>query len=137
MAIAAGAALVVTDRHAVRPDSARDGQRADGGVPDGQPRAGGPGPRTGPGAWRDERGHTQAPARIHPHYYGAYFRDPDSNKLCVACHEAEPLPLVKMHYLHSVPKSILLIFPIIRAYSSSKSCMTSKEYGFLTNKKEG
>jgi lactoylglutathione lyase len=25
----------------------------------------------------------------HPHYYGAYFRDPDGNKLCVACHEAE------------------------------------------------
>jgi lactoylglutathione lyase len=25
----------------------------------------------------------------HDHYYGAYFRDPDGNKLCVACHEAE------------------------------------------------
>jgi catechol 2,3-dioxygenase-like lactoylglutathione lyase family enzyme len=23
----------------------------------------------------------------HEHYYGAYFRDPDGNKLCVACHE--------------------------------------------------
>jgi len=23
----------------------------------------------------------------HPDYYGAYFRDPDGNKLCVACHE--------------------------------------------------
>jgi catechol 2,3-dioxygenase-like lactoylglutathione lyase family enzyme len=22
----------------------------------------------------------------HRHYYGAYFRDPDGNKLCVACH---------------------------------------------------
>lgn len=22
----------------------------------------------------------------HDHYYGAYFRDPDGNKLCVACH---------------------------------------------------
>jgi catechol 2,3-dioxygenase-like lactoylglutathione lyase family enzyme len=22
----------------------------------------------------------------HEHYYGAYFRDPDDNKLCVACH---------------------------------------------------
>lgn len=22
----------------------------------------------------------------HEHYYGAYFRDPDANKLCVACH---------------------------------------------------
>ena len=26
----------------------------------------------------------------HPNYYGAYFRDPDGNKLCVACHEAPP-----------------------------------------------
>jgi catechol 2,3-dioxygenase-like lactoylglutathione lyase family enzyme len=25
----------------------------------------------------------------HANYYGAYFRDPDGNKLCVACHEAE------------------------------------------------
>ena len=25
----------------------------------------------------------------HEHYYGAYFRDPDGNKLCVACHVAE------------------------------------------------
>jgi len=25
----------------------------------------------------------------HPHYYGAYFRDPDGNKLCVCRHEAE------------------------------------------------
>ncbi len=25
----------------------------------------------------------------HPNYYGAYFRDPEGNKLCVACHEAE------------------------------------------------
>ncbi|MDR7150752.1 lactoylglutathione lyase [Hydrogenophaga palleronii] len=23
----------------------------------------------------------------HAHYYGAYFRDPDGNKLAVACHE--------------------------------------------------
>jgi catechol 2,3-dioxygenase-like lactoylglutathione lyase family enzyme len=22
----------------------------------------------------------------HPHYYGAYFRDTEGNKLCVACH---------------------------------------------------
>ena len=22
----------------------------------------------------------------HPNYYGAYFRDPDGNKLCVCCH---------------------------------------------------
>jgi catechol 2,3-dioxygenase-like lactoylglutathione lyase family enzyme len=27
--------------------------------------------------------------QYHAHYYGAYFRDPDGNKLCVACHEAE------------------------------------------------
>ena len=26
----------------------------------------------------------------HAHYYGAYFRDPDGNKFCVACHDAEP-----------------------------------------------
>ena len=25
----------------------------------------------------------------HPAYYGAYFRDPDGNKLCVACHAEE------------------------------------------------
>ncbi|HVY17764.1 MAG TPA: VOC family protein [Rhodopila sp.] len=25
--------------------------------------------------------------RYHPDYYGAYFRDPDGNKLCVCCHE--------------------------------------------------
>ncbi len=25
----------------------------------------------------------------HPDYYGAYFRDPDGNKICVACHAAE------------------------------------------------
>lgn len=24
----------------------------------------------------------------HPHYYGAYLRDPDGNKLCVVCHDA-------------------------------------------------
>jgi lactoylglutathione lyase len=25
----------------------------------------------------------------HEHYYGAYFRDPDGNKLCVVCHERD------------------------------------------------
>jgi catechol 2,3-dioxygenase-like lactoylglutathione lyase family enzyme len=25
----------------------------------------------------------------HPAYFGAYFRDPDGNKLCVVCHTAE------------------------------------------------
>jgi len=29
----------------------------------------------------------------HDHYYGAYFRDPDGNKLCVACHV--PLGIVQ------------------------------------------
>lgn len=24
----------------------------------------------------------------HPHYYGAYFRDTEGNKLCVVCHSA-------------------------------------------------
>jgi catechol 2,3-dioxygenase-like lactoylglutathione lyase family enzyme len=24
----------------------------------------------------------------HPHYYGAYFRDPDGIKICVCCHSA-------------------------------------------------
>ena len=28
----------------------------------------------------------------HANYYGAYFRDPDGNKLCVACHQPEPEP---------------------------------------------
>jgi predicted lactoylglutathione lyase len=27
--------------------------------------------------------------QYHPHFYGTYFRDPDGNKLCVCCHEAE------------------------------------------------
>ena len=27
--------------------------------------------------------------QYHPNYYGAYFRDPDGNKLCVCCHEPE------------------------------------------------
>jgi predicted lactoylglutathione lyase len=25
--------------------------------------------------------------RYHANYYGAYFRDPDGNKLCVCCHD--------------------------------------------------
>ena len=25
----------------------------------------------------------------HPNYYGTYFRDPDGNKLCVACHRIQ------------------------------------------------
>jgi catechol 2,3-dioxygenase-like lactoylglutathione lyase family enzyme len=28
----------------------------------------------------------------HANYYGAYFRDPDGNKLCVACHAPAPSP---------------------------------------------
>jgi hypothetical protein len=47
-------------------------------------------------AWRlaiahggmDEGGPGLRPA-YHPHYYGAYFRDPDGNKLCVVCHDPE------------------------------------------------
>ncbi|PLC48502.1 glyoxalase [Pollutimonas subterranea] len=27
--------------------------------------------------------------QYHPNYFGAYFRDPEGNKLCVACHRAE------------------------------------------------
>jgi len=27
--------------------------------------------------------------QYHPNYYGAYFRDPDGNKMCVCCHGAE------------------------------------------------
>ncbi|WP_246729034.1 VOC family protein [Methylosinus sp. RM1] len=27
--------------------------------------------------------------QYHPDYYGAYFRDPDGNKLCVCCHDLE------------------------------------------------
>lgn len=27
--------------------------------------------------------------RYHAGYYGAYFRDPDGNKLCVCCHEPD------------------------------------------------
>lgn len=30
-------------------------------------------------------------SHFHPDYYGAYVRDPDGNKLCVVCHQAEQL----------------------------------------------
>lgn len=30
--------------------------------------------------------------QYHSDYYGAYFRDPDGNKLCVVCHHADPDP---------------------------------------------
>lgn len=30
--------------------------------------------------------------QYHPHYYGAYFRDPDGNKLQVCCHHEEAAP---------------------------------------------
>ena len=41
-----------------------------------------------------KRGATcEGPPRIRPHYnenyYGAYFRDPDGNKLCVVCHGSD------------------------------------------------
>ena len=39
-------------------------------------------------------GTCEGPPGLRPHYhadyYGAYFRDPDGNKLCVACHAPEP-----------------------------------------------
>lgn len=28
----------------------------------------------------------------HADYYGAYFHDPDGNKLCAVCHDAAPAP---------------------------------------------
>lgn len=31
----------------------------------------------------------------HAHYYGAYFRDLDGNKLCVVCHTPEPDALAR------------------------------------------
>ncbi len=38
-------------------------------------------------------GSCEGPPGLRPHYhadyYGAYFRDPDGNKLCVACHARE------------------------------------------------
>ena len=39
-------------------------------------------------------GHCDGPPGLRPHYhpdyYGAYVRDPDGNKLAVACHRAPP-----------------------------------------------
>ncbi|RKF39434.1 VOC family protein [Paraburkholderia fungorum] len=38
-------------------------------------------------------GACEGPPGLRPHYhadyYGAYFRDPDGNKLCVCCHEPD------------------------------------------------
>lgn len=38
-------------------------------------------------------GRCEGPPGLRPHYhadyYGAYFRDPDGNKLCVCCHDPE------------------------------------------------
>ncbi|MEX1167888.1 MAG: VOC family protein, partial [Hydrogenophaga sp.] len=31
-------------------------------------------------------------SQYHAHYYGAYFRDLDGNKLCVVCNEAAQQP---------------------------------------------
>ena len=40
-------------------------------------------------------GHCEGPPGLRPeyhaNYYGAYFRDPDGNKLCVACHAEAPV----------------------------------------------
>jgi catechol 2,3-dioxygenase-like lactoylglutathione lyase family enzyme len=56
-------ALLAADRATV--DRAHAAALANGGTCDGPP-----GPRP----------------HYHPDYYGAYFRDPDGNKLCVCCH---------------------------------------------------
>lgn len=41
----------------------------------------------------DQGGTCEGPPGLRPHYqahyYGAYFRDPDGNKFCVACHAPE------------------------------------------------
>jgi lactoylglutathione lyase len=37
----------------------------------------------------------------HANYYGAYFRDPDGNKLCVACHQAS-VPAPRLSAVHPV-----------------------------------
>jgi catechol 2,3-dioxygenase-like lactoylglutathione lyase family enzyme len=29
-------------------------------------------------------------AQYHADYYGAYFRDPDGNKICICCHQPAP-----------------------------------------------
>lgn len=39
------------------------------------------------GGGRDEGPPGPRP-QYHPDYYGAYFRDPDGNKICVCCHDA-------------------------------------------------
>jgi lactoylglutathione lyase len=31
----------------------------------------------------------------HENYYGAYFRDPDGNKLCVACHAPQAIEILR------------------------------------------
>jgi catechol 2,3-dioxygenase-like lactoylglutathione lyase family enzyme len=31
-----------------------------------------------------------APGQRFEGFYAAYFRDPDGNKLCICCHQAEP-----------------------------------------------
>ena len=43
-------------------------------------------------AWAMENGGTDEGSpglrpHYHPDYYGAYFRDPDGNKICVCCHD--------------------------------------------------
>lgn len=59
-------AFAASDRQTVR--DAHAAALASGGVCEGRP-----GPRP----------------EYHEHYYGAYFRDPDGNKFCVACHDAD------------------------------------------------
>ena len=67
MAGAAASALLASSREQV--DQAHAAALAHGGTCDGPPGL---------------RPH------YHPNYYGAYFRDPDGNKLCVCCHDAVP-----------------------------------------------
>jgi catechol 2,3-dioxygenase-like lactoylglutathione lyase family enzyme len=42
----------------------------------------------------DRGGTCEGPPGLRPHYhgdyYGAYFRDPDGNKISIACHQPEP-----------------------------------------------
>lgn len=33
--------------------------------------------------------------QYHAHYYGAYFRDLDGNKICIVCHQADDLTITQ------------------------------------------
>ena len=69
--------------------AARCRQRPDGGAARRAPRHRRPRPCRGAGPRRALRGPARPAARsTTPHYYGAYFRDTEGNKLCVVCHAA-------------------------------------------------